>query len=274
MSKRKTAYGLIIFLFIISFILAGIIFRAKNQSLKVVFLDVGQGDAILIQKGTNQILIDGGASAQKELEELGKYIPFWDRTIETIIATHPDQDHIAGLLGVMKNYKVGIEIDNAASGDSQLYQSYLQLIEDKKITRLRGQRGMNMKLDDAELAIIYPGNDLVNNPKDTNADSIVSKLVYGGESFLFTGDFPTEEDARIFSLGADLSADILKVAHHGSKYASSDEFLDRVKPREAVVSVGANNRYGHPAPEVMERLKARGIIIKRTDEAGDIEYDL
>ncbi len=273
MSKRKTVYGLIVFLFTISLVLAGIIFYAKNQKVKVVFLDVGQGDAILIEKGSNQILIDGGPSSQKELEELGKYIPFWDRTIEVVIATHPDQDHIGGLIGVLKSYRVGEEIDNSAAGDSEAYKNYLQLINDKKIDRLRGERGINIKLDEANLTILYPGEDLVNNPKDTNADSIVAKLVAGKNVFLFTGDFPIEEDTRIFASGMDLSANILKVAHHGSKYATSDEFLGKVNPREAIISVGANNRYGHPAQEVIDKLKSHGIVVKRTDQMGDIVYE-
>lgn len=273
MKHRKYSYILIAGLFALSLILAAIIFSSHNQKLKVIFLDVGQGDAILIEKGTNQILIDGGASSQKELEELGKYIPFWDREIEMVIATHPDQDHIGGLIGVLKSYRVRSEMDNFADGDSEVYRNYLQLISDKKINRLRGELGMNIKIDDAILAILYPRKDLVNNPKNTNADSIVAKLTSGSNSFLFTGDFPTEEDDKIFLSGANLSAQVLKVAHHGSKYATSDEFLDRVKPHEAIISVGKNNRYGHPAPEVLDRLEARGITIKRTDEMGDIEYD-
>ncbi len=273
MFHKKIVYSFILIIFTTSLILAGIIFHARNQRLRVVFLDIGQGDAILIEKGSNQILIDGGPSSQKELEELGKYIPFWDRTIEAVIATHPDQDHIGGLIGVLKNYKVCTEIDNAASGDSAAYKNYLQLLRDKKVERLRGQRGMDLKLDDAILAILYPGTDLVNNPKDTNADSLVAKLTYADHKILFTGDFPTEEDAKIFAAKVDLSADILKVAHHGSKYATSDEFLDRVKPHEAIISVGAGNRYGHPAQEVLERLKAHGIPVQRTDQMGDIEYN-
>ncbi|MFA7319322.1 MAG: ComEC/Rec2 family competence protein [Parcubacteria group bacterium] len=273
MKHKKYIYILIAGLLALSLILAAIIFSSRNQKLKVIFLDVGQGDAILIEKGTNQILIDGGASSQKELEELGKYIPFWDREIETVIVTHPDQDHIGGLIGVLKSYRVCSEVDNFADGDSEAYKNYLQLISDKKIERLRGEGGMNIKLDDATLSLLYPGTDLVNNSKDTNADSIVAKLTTGQNIFLFTGDFPTTQDARIFASGVDLSATVLKVAHHGSKYATSDEFLDRVKPREAIISVGANNRYGHPAPEVLDKLKARGILIKRTDQVGDIVYN-
>ncbi len=273
MAKRKPIYFLIFILSIISLILAGIILYEKSQKLKIVFLDVGQGDAILIEKGSNQILIDGGATEQRELAELGKYIPFWDRNIEIVMATHPDQDHIGGLLGVLKNYTVSEVIDNSAHSDSLVYASYQKIIEEKKIERLRGSEGMNIKLDDMLLAILYPGPDLVDNPKDTNADSLVAKLTYHKNSFLFTGDFPTEEDAKIFASGEDLSATVLKVAHHGSKYATSEEFLDKVKPREAVISVGKNNRYGHPAQEAIDRLKARGIIIKRTDELGDIAYN-
>lgn len=274
MRHKKIGYSIIIILFLTSLILAGIIFHNENQTLEIVFLDVGQGDAILIQRGSNQILIDGGANEQKELAALGKYIPFWDRTIEVMIATHPDQDHIGGLLGVMKNYEVCEVINNSAHSDSLVYASYLKMIEDKKIERLRGSEGMNIKLGDMLLAILYPGENLTDNPKDTNADSLVAKLTYRDNSFIFTGDFPTEEDAKIFSLGEDLSAKVLKVAHHGSKYATSEEFLDKVKPREAVISVGKNNRYGHPAPEVIEKLKARGILVKRTDEIGDIIYEL
>lgn len=275
MRHRKIIYSVIIILLASSLILAVIIFHRNNQQLKVVFLDIGQGDAILIQKGSTQILIDGGPSSQRELEELGKYVPFWDRKIEAVIATHPDQDHIGGLIGVLKTYEVAEEIDTGARGNSQTYKNLKQLVTDKKIDHIKAQRGMNLKIDDKNiLSILYPGPDLVNNPNDTNADSVVAKLTMdNGKSILFTGDFPTEEDRRIFSSGVDLSADILKVAHHGSKYATSDAFLDRVKPEEAVISVGAGNRYGHPAGGVLDRLDKHGILVKRTDEMGDIEYD-
>ena len=111
----------------------------------------------MISQGQNQILIDGGPSGQKEMEKLGKYIPFWDRKIEIVIATHPDQDHIGGLIDVMKNYKIGKVIDNSAESDSQVYKNYLEIIENKNIERLKGKEGMNIKIKDANLEIIYPG---------------------------------------------------------------------------------------------------------------------
>jgi competence protein ComEC len=265
------------FLLAISLILAGIIFYSQNQKLKVIFFDVEQGDAIFISQGQNQILIDGGPSGKNEMEKLGKYIPFWDRKIEIVIATHPDQDHIAGLISAMENYKIGKIIDNGAESDSQVYKRYLEMIQNKNIERIKGERGINIKIKDADLKIIYPGGVLENppagGPKDTNADSIVAKLIYGENSFLFTGDFPTEKDQDIFNSGANLSVKVLKVAHHGSKYATSAEFLDKVSPNDAIISVGKSNSYGHPASEVLDRLKAKNTNIFRTDEKGDIEYN-
>jgi len=272
MPSKKHLYFLLLFLFVISLILAGIIWHSQNQKLKIIFFDVGQGDAMMISQGQNQILIDGGSSGQKEMEKLGKYIPFWDRKIEIVIATHPDQDHIGGLLDVMKNYKIGKVIDNSAESDSQVYKNYLEIIENKKIERLKGREGMNIKIKDANLAIIYPSFNLINNPKDTNVDSIVAKLTYGSNSFLFTGDFPLEKEPALLGAKFDLSLKVLKISHHGSKNATSAEFLDKVSPTEAIISSGKNNTYGHPAEELLERLKAKKINILRTDEKGDIEY--
>ena len=124
MRHRKAIYIGIVALLVVSLILAGIIWHGQSQELKVILLDVGQGDAILISQGSNQILIDGGPSGQVLMEKLGKYIPFWDREIETVIATHPDQDHIEGLVDVMKNYKVDSLIETTAQSESQLYKNY------------------------------------------------------------------------------------------------------------------------------------------------------
>ena len=294
MPHRKTIYSIILALFIIALIPAGIIHSSQSKELKVVFFDVGQGDAALIEQGDRQILIDGGPDGKKVMEKLGEYVPFWDRNIEVVIATHPDEDHITGLTDVMANYNIGEVIDNEVSSGTDVYKKYEDIIAKKNINHLEGKAGMKIEIGDgAEMDIISPdGNEEKNNPKDTNISSIVSRLVYGNHSVLFTGDFTTDGELAMLGnppaksqngtavAGADTSfpsldlrADILKVAHHGSKYATSNEFLDAVKPAEAVISVGKNNRYGHPTPEVLDRLSAHKIDIKRTDEAGDIEYD-
>lgn len=274
MSKRKALYSILVILFLISLILGGIFHVSQKKSLQVNFLDIGQGDSILISRGSKQILIDGGPDGQKVLEKLGRYIPFWDRNIEVIIATHPDQDHIDGLIDVMKAYSVGEIIDNSFQSDAAVYKKYLETAEEEKIPRLRGENGINIKIDeDAQIKILHPGKNDDNNSEDSNSGSIVSKLTFGENSFLFTGDLPDKKERELVANNADLSSRVLKVSHHGSKYASTEEFLGKVHPVEAVISVGKNNRYGHPSLEALERLRSRGIRILRTDESGDIIYE-
>jgi competence protein ComEC len=273
MPNRKALYLILSFLFIICAILACIILYSQKQELTVNFLDVGQGDAILISEGSKQVLIDGGPDGQVLLEKLGKYIPFWDRNIEVVIATHPDQDHIDGLIDAMKTYNVEEVIDNSEDADSQVYKKYLETINEKNIPRLKGQIGMNIEIsDNAKLEILNPGENLSNNPEDTNSNSIVSRLTFGNNSFLFTGDFPIEREPELIEKNLELRSNVLKVAHHGSKYATSKEFLEKVVPEDAVISVGKNNRYGHPAQETLDRLNSGKIRILRTDQIGDIDY--
>lgn len=274
MKHRKLIYSLIVFLFIISLILAGIIWYEKRQDLKVIFLDVGQGDAILIMQGANQILIDGGPSGQVLMEKLGRYVPFWDREIEMVIATHPDQDHIEGLLDVLKNYKVESLIETTAQSDSQLYKKYEDLISQKQIQKIEAVAGLKIRLDQAEMEILSPRGEVpIGIVKDTNKYSVVTKLVFGQNSFLLTSDLPDTEESKLIQDGTDVSARVLKVGHHGSKYSSSNEFLEKVQPQDAIIPVGKNNRFGHPAQEALDRLLAHKINIFRTDEFGDIEYD-
>jgi len=271
MPRRKLIYSFLGILLIVSFILAGIIFHSQNRELKVAIFDVGQGDAILIEQGNNQILIDGGPSGQKVLEKMGLYMPFWDRKIEIIIATHPDQDHIAGLIEVMKNYEIGKIMDNGMSAESQVYKRFKEIIRQKNISEMEGKREMNIKLSGgAELKILWPREG--ENLKDSNGASIVARLAYGESSFLFTGDLPSDQEMVLASQESNLNSQVLKVAHHGSKYSTGAEFLDKINPEKAVISVGKNS-YGHPSQEVLDRLDKKGIKILRTDKIGDIVYN-
>ncbi len=275
MRHRKSIYIAIVALLAVSLILAAIIWHAKSRELKVVFLDVGQGDAILIEQGSNQILIDGGPSGQALMEKLGKYIPFWDREIEMVIATHPDQDHIEGLVSALQNYKVDTLMETSTQSDSQVYKKLEETIAEKNIQRIDGRAGVKIKLtNSAEMDTLSPDGKIPQSvPKETNPYSIVTKLSYGKNSFLFTGDLPSDVEAQLIQDKVDLSARVLKVGHHGSKYSSSDRFLEAVKPQDAIISVGANNRFGHPAPETMTRLQNHKLNIFRTDEMGDIAYE-
>lgn len=275
MRNKKFVYTFLLALLAVDLILGAVIWHSRSAALAVNFLDVGQGDAILIGQGGNQILIDGGAGGQTLLEKLGQNIPFWDRKIELVIATHPDSDHSGGLIEALKKYQVGVVMQTSAESDSETFrklQEVLRQAEEKnKTARLAGRAGMKIKFPNgAEMEIMHPGEG--ENFSDTNSASIVAKLVFGENSFLLTGDLPSEEESKLMDSGVDLSAQVLKVAHHGSKYSTSAEFLAKARPVDAVVSVGQKNRYGHPAPEVLERLRKTGARILRTDEMGDVEY--
>ena len=274
MKNRKPIYFILGGLMLVSLILFGVIFQTRNQKLFVAFLDVGQGDAILISQGSAQVLIDGGASGQKLMEKLGEQIPFWDREIEVVIATHPDADHIGGLVDVLRNYTVDHAIESGAKSDSQVFGAYEKIIEDKKTSKLLAVRGMKIKIsDEIELEVLSPNGENMENLKDTNSASVVTRLSFGENSFLLTGDLPLDLEAQMLKNNLFSSTKVLKVSHHGSKTATSVEFLNKVNPEQAVISVGKNNRYGHPTSEVLERLGAKNISIFRTDILGDVIYN-
>lgn len=239
-------------------------------SLRVVFLDVGQGDAILITEGDTQLLIDGGAESRQLLGQLGRFVPFWDNQIETVIATHPDADHIGGLASVIKRYRVSSFFSNGAESESAVLTDLGRSLEQSPETD-RSVLGTGSRFTfpgGAELSVLFPDNGAAAALKETNEGSIVMRLEYGQASFLFTGDLPREENA----LPGIKPAQVLKVAHHGSKYSTSAAWLDLVKPAVAVVSVGKKNRYGHPSDEVLRRLEAIGAEVLRTDEIGNIVF--
>lgn len=244
----------------------------EAKSLEVVFLDVGQGDSILIQKGTRQILIDGGPSGKTEMAKLGKYLPYFDREIELIIATHPDKDHIGGLIDVARNYKIGKVLTTGAEKDTQTFKEWKDVLNYNKIEMLEVWRGTEIKFDDADMKIFNPPSKMAADVGDSNNSSVVARLDYGNNSFLFTGDIESPAEKEILESGENVDVGILKVAHHGSKYSSSEAFLDAASPEEAVISVSATNSYGHPTKEVLEALEKRNIEIFRTDEDGDIIY--
>ena len=243
--------------------------------MSVVFLNVGQGDSILIQQGSQQILIDGGKDGKLLLEKLGKHIPFWDRKIELIIETHPDADHIGGLIEIFRAYEIGSVMKTEMQSQSQTFKTLEDVIVKEKSEVIDATHGVKIKFaNKAEAKVIFPFEEIVDvDAKDTNAASVVLKLNYGENSFLFTGDLPSEQEAEIVSNNIDIRSDVLKVGHHGSKYSSSAEFLQAVKPSDVIISVGKNNSYGHPNQDVIQRLLKQGVNIFRTDESGDIIYE-
>lgn len=276
MHHRKWFYGVLLGLLALAIIAGVMIWRDwKNPILEVVFLDVGQGDAILIQEGNYQMLIDGGKDGKVMLEKLGQYLSFWDRQIEVVVMTHPDQDHIGGLVEVLKNYQVATVVKTNDISESQTYEALLREVRAENSEVIEAIAGTKIKFPSGtEVEVLYPFLTVAENSKNnSNDDSVVVKLRWKDESFLFTGDLPSTKEDELIDRGVNLKSTILKVSHHGSKYSTLDAFLDAVAPAQAIISVGKNNMYGHPNPETLERLKSHNVEVLRTDERGDIIYE-
>jgi competence protein ComEC len=233
------------------------VLNMPDDRLHVSILDVGQGDAILIQTPSRQdILIDGGPSPQAIGLELGKKLPFWDRTIDLVISTQPQADHIAGLIEVTQKYKVQQIIEPGIVYSSAIYQQWLKSISDKEIKHEIGHAGQEINLGSGmKIEVLHPPSPLLQDTSDDiDNNGIVLRLIWNKVSFLFTADIGHEAEWYLIAQRANLKSTVLKVAHHGSQTSTSPEFLAIVSPEVAAISVGANNRFGLPNNEVVDRL--------------------
>lgn len=257
--------------------------KTHAGNLEAKFLDVGQGDAILIQTPKNQtMLIDGGPS-NKVLEKLGKYLPPLSKRIDIVLLTHPHADHVSGLIEVLKRYDVGLVVLSGADIKTGVYEEFLKNIEEKNIQVIIAEAGEAIHFDrNLEFDILAPWQSInsVFNKKgesfgvsgnEVNDASIVGKLIFNDFSLVLTGDATFKIENQLSIYGEGLRSDILKVGHHGSKYSSSLGFLKAVSPKVAVIEVGAKNRYGHPSDSVLKRLKNINANVFRTDQNGDIK---
>ena len=271
--KLKFICGILAVLFLLN-VLAWIAVYDFNQHrfLEVDFFDVGQGDPIFIETPEyHQILIDGGSDSTV-LEKLGKEMPFWDREIDLIILTHPEQDHLAGLIEILKRYKVENILWTGVIRDTVEYKEWEKLIEKEKAQIFIVRAGQKIKAQKLDSRILYPFENLAGQIlKDSNDTSVVTRLTFGENSFLFTGDVSRSAEKKFTENEINLDSDILKIAHHGSKTANSEDFITKVSPRFAVISVGKDNRYGHPNQEILDVLNKYGIKVLRTDRDGDIK---
>jgi len=246
---------------------------SQPQFLKVTFFDVGQGDSIFIETPQNhQILIDGGPDATV-LEKLGEEMPFWDRTIDLIILTHPEHDHIAGLIEVLSRYRVENILWTGVLRDTAEYQEWQRLIGEEEAEIFIAQAGQQINGGSAWIEVLYPFEDFNGKTvSNVNNTSVSVRLVFGENSFLFTGDAYKSVEIDLVRQGMKVDVDVLKVGHHGSKTSSAEEFIKAVSPEIAVVSAGRDNSYGHPHPETLAILEKYGINVLRTDLNGDIKF--
>jgi competence protein ComEC len=243
----------------------------KRGQLTVSFLNIGQGDAIFIDAPSGrQMLIDGGPDSGV-LRKLSEVMPWYDRSIDIILATHPDADHITGLIDVLERYRVDIAVDSSVQGSTAVWQT---LKEERARARssMTAQRGQVIDLGAGTyVEILYPDRPVPGI--DTNDGSIVAKLIYGDTSFMFTGDAPQSVEKYLVALdGGNLHADVLKAGHHGSKTSSATHFVGVVAPGYAVFSRGCDNKYGHPSKETVDVFARFSIPTVDTCERGTITF--
>lgn len=279
-NKKGLIFSVILILIFIVALVWVSVYRLQDAStMTVAFLDVGQGDSIFIESPSGvQVLIDGGAS-NGVLRELSKVMPFYDRSINMVLATHPDTDHIGGLLSILKRYKVKYIARPGVAHDASAADSLLLEIAKEKndgAVEMLARRGQVYDLGQGEagrveLHILFPDRDVSN--VESNLASVVARLTYGETSVLLTGDSPKAIENYLVSLSeVELKSDILKLGHHGSNTSSAKSFLGYVDPQWGIISAGENNRYGHPHQDVMDRVDQFKIIPLSTAERGTIIF--
>lgn len=246
----------------------------SRQNFLMWFFDVGQGDGIFLEApGGVQVLIDGGPDG-RILSKLGSVMPFWDRSIDAILLTHPHADHLDGALEVLKRYRVDTIIESGVNHSIPEYKEWRTMLKEKNVNVLVAHAGQRMRFSDSGyLDILTPFEDYEDlSSKNVHDSMVVSRLVYGSTTALMMGDAERQIEYRLLFSGIAIDSDILKVGHHGSKTSTSEEFLRAVSPDVAVISVGKKNRYGHPYQEVLDRLKNFRVQVLRTDEDRDIIF--
>ncbi len=269
--KKFRLLILVVFLLVCVTFLFYLDWQESHKEFTFAVLDIGQGDALFIESPTGvQILVDAGPT-KKVLNELSKVMSPFDRSLDAIIMTHPDQDHIGGFADVLKYYKVGEVFEPGILTDSKTYQNLEVEIQKKKIPDILARRGMRLDLGGgAVLDILFPDRDV--SAWETNEGCIVARLSYGDISVMLTGDAPIKTEKIILSenKSEQLKSTILKAGHHGSRTSTSQEFLQAVNPEYALISVGKDNKYGHPHQEVLDLLNKFKAQILRTDLLGTI----
>jgi len=266
-------YGLLLTLVIGGCTLSVLGGGQPSNFLAVHFLDVGQGDAILIQTPDGfEVLIDGGASSAV-VQQLAAQQSWADRLIDVMIATHPDTDHVGGLNDVLERYQVDLIVQTEADSDSPAAAAFSSAATDENATIQYARAGQVIHIGaSTTIEVLAPLSDTTS--WRANSASVIVRLVYGDAAFMLTGDAPAAIEEYLVDAYAEeqLQANVLKLGHHGSQTSTSDLFLDAVQPQYAVVSAGLDNRYGHPAQSVMQRVFARNITTYHTGLDGTVSF--
>lgn len=298
---RQKNYLLLIVLLIVLVLVWIVAAGSDNSGLRIIFCDVGQGDAVLVTQKSFQLLIDGGPD-DKVLNCLGKHVAFWDRTIEIVVLTHPQADHLNGLVDVADRYKIGQFVTGRVGNETDGYQELVNSLSNGKTEIRNVYAGDRIKVDcqnNSEkclmFEVVWPdrkwvethtatqlslplGKDSVaaknlgwmTDGTDLNSFSVGLELTYGEFNALFTGDADVQIEDKIIAEGYLNDIEVLKVPHHGSKTGMTEKLLNKTTPEMAIISVGRNNSYGHPREETIKLLRDAEIKFMRTDEDGDV----
>ncbi len=251
---------------------SAILYSTNASYLSVSFLDVGQGDAIFIETPDGvQMLIDGGPDGSV-IRELAKVMKPWDRTIDIVVATHADKDHVAGLIDVLDRFDVSLIIMTTNNHDTSVASVYRQMVAQEGADIVYAEAGQSWQLGASTTVHVYsPAGDAT--LWESNASSIVTQIVYGETAFMLTGDAPlATEDFLVREHGERLRSNVLKFGHHGSRTSTSELFVKTVAPQYAVASAGRDNRYGHPHPEPVTNASRAGALVLSTAERGTITF--
>lgn len=268
LKRNQIRLGLIAILALTNYLIWTAGSLASTDDLRIDFLNVGQGDAALIRTPSGEnILVDGGPD-NSVLAELGKLLPVWDRTLDLVVATHPEADHISGLIAVMERYTVKEILTLNTTRDTQVGKVWQQLITtgpqvnfaDAADDYIWDEVVWDTLSPIADINFAYIGND----------QAVVAQVSYRDYQILFTGDIATTKETELQQIYPALRADVIKIAHHGSKYSTGTAWLAQIQPKVAVIEVGKNS-YGHPAVDALTRIKAAGTEVYRTDQDGTIE---
>jgi len=250
------------------------VFSLPDGKLHIYFLDIGQGDAILLRTpGGRTILVDGGPDPLLLTSRLGQVLPFWQRRIDLVVATHADQDHIAGLVPVIEHYEVGHAMESPVMGGGALSTRWRQVLTSTGTDLILCHRGMEVRLGQGlAIRFLHPSTGASSTADtDDNRNSVVIQVIAGRCHVLLTADIDAVAEQELLAAGEPLKATLLKVAHHGSRFSSSVPFLRAVDPQLAVISVGEDNTFGHPSRGALERLEAIDCKVLRTDLQGTVE---
>jgi competence protein ComEC len=278
--RRSLAVGLLVVSVLASLGVVTVT-RAGPGRLTVTVLDVGQGDAILVDGPRGgRILLDSGPDPDRLLTVLDRHVPAWDRRLDLVVLTHPHEDHVAGLAVLVERYRVAVIAENGMLGSGPGDAAFRSWLAATHVLTRRLAAGDRLELDDIGMNVLWPirGTVPVRSPsigRAVNDTSIVLDVRYGERRMLLTGDIEDDVDPTLLGHGiggpAGRRLDVLKVAHHGSRTATSEAWLNALQPRMAMISAGTGNPYGHPAPETVARLRAHGARVLRTDLDGDLQ---